>query len=160
MLSSVSWPQPIRVKKSNRSQAHERWCRVSPRSQVYCTHHRIGVGLWQWSSLDDFEPIRGCAFLSFNKFVREHRTAVHMKLLLYNESRHVHGLLRPDQRPDQARPQGRNDFIAATQQKYINCFMRSCVGLKAWRNLSNVVTASVVLVALSDAEKSRPCCGS
>jgi hypothetical protein len=47
-----------------------------------------------------------------------------------------------------------------TQQKYINFFIRSCVGLKAWRNLSNVVTASVVLVAASEAERSRPCCGS
>jgi len=43
-----------------------------------------------------------------------------------------------------------------TQQKYINCFMRSCVGLKAWRNLSNADAASVVLVAVSDAERSRP----
>jgi hypothetical protein len=50
--------------------------------------------------------------------------------------------------------------MGVTQQKYISFFMRSCVGLKAWRNLSNVVTASVVLVAVSDAERSRPCCGS
>ena len=52
------------------------------------------------------------------------------------------------------------DPDGVTQQKYMSLLMRSCAGLKPWRNLSKVVTASVVLVLVSDMERSRPCCGS
>jgi hypothetical protein len=81
-----------------------------------------------------------------------------MKLQVYNETQYYHEFVRAEQRPGQWLEE---DYtMDVTQQKYISFFIRSCVGLKAWRNLSNVVTASVVLVAASDAERSRPCCGS
>lgn len=63
-------------------------------------------------------------------------------------------LLHPEQRPNE-----RDEITAATQQKYINCFMRECVGWKAVRNASNVTAASgvfAVFVAPSDAEVSKP----
>ena len=73
------------------------------------------IALWQWSSLDVFEP--------FRFIIEQIRTrgtivlpyAVHMKSLLYNESRYFNGLLHPEQRPDQASRQGRHDITAATQ---------------------------------------------